>query len=70
MLVGSGEDGRGGGGKWSGEFVSREPINVSVSMVDPMNADVVALLGYRDYARVTEMYSLTRSDWPMAPSTE
>lgn len=34
-------------------------------MVDLMKADVIARLGYRDYARVTEIYSLPRPGWPM-----
>ncbi len=39
-------------------------------MVDLMKADVAARLGYRDYARITEMYSLARAGWPMDQSTE
>jgi flavin reductase (DIM6/NTAB) family NADH-FMN oxidoreductase RutF len=34
-------------------------------MVDLMKADVVARLGYRDYTRVTDFYSLDRPGWPM-----
>ena len=35
--------------------------------VDLMKADIIGRLGYRDYTRVTDIFSLARPDWPIEP---
>ena len=37
-------------------------------LVDLMKADVISRLGYRDFARVTDLFTLQRPDWPLADS--